>query len=221
MRTSRPGQNAISKLAGLTLVEVTLAIGVFTFAMAVLLGLLAPMLTDLSEVLDADETQAIVNKVEVFLDTYNNDGNPDTESPFKDVYDDISASGYLVAYIYRTVGGRTEVVSDMGAIDTAMSSGDPNDQVDRRVFVAVIYPSNVNPNAVIAGPSLLGGDFQNIEAYSLVNTYDDYPEGYLAFNVEVYSYAPPAPGDAFATIIAENIPSEAGLLLSFPTAINR
>ena len=210
--------------AGLTLVEVTVAIGVFTFAMAILLQLLAPMLTDLSEVLDADETQSVVNKVEVFLDTFNEETGSDTKTPFQEVYETVGpgGQGYMVAYIYRTIGGRAEGVTNVASINTAMQSSNPENQIDRRVFLAVIYPSSVNPSTVrSASPSALGGDFQNIEAYSLSSTYDNYQEGYLALTVDVFSYAPPAPGDSFSNVISGNIPSDSGLLLSFPTAINR
>lgn len=207
--------------AGLSLVEVTLAIGVFTFAMAILLGLLAPMLTDLSDVLDADQTQAIVNKVEVYLDTYNTESNQDDESPFQEVYEVMAGNGSLALYVYRNIGGQTVVVDDTADIDTAMLDTDPNLQVDRRVFMAVIYPSSVNPAAVVAGPTALQGVFSNIEAYSLNLTYNNYTEGYLALNVEVYGYDAPAPGDTLDSAIAENPPSESGLLLSFPIAITR
>ena len=214
--------------AGLTLVEVTLAIGVFTFAMAILLGLLAPMLTDLSTVLDADETQAIVNKVELYLETFTDPDEDEadyTDSTFEDIYEVVRKNGYLLAYVYRTIGGQTQVTPNSTDIDTAMSDDDPDNDADRRVFLAVLYPSSVNPADVIDGPSSLGGDLANIQGYSLRLAYDapDAPflEGYLAFNVEIYAYAPPSPGDTLAANITNSPPDESGLLLSFPTAINR
>ena len=215
----------LSRKAGLTLVEVTLAIGVFTFAMSILLGLLAPMLTDLSTVLDADETQAIVNKVEFYLETYDSD-NSYTDSTFEDIYTDVAATGFLQVYVYRTIGGQTMVTANSADIDDAMTDPNPDNDPDRRVFLAVLYPSSVNTTAVITGPAALAAPLNNIEAYSLNTAYASFPEGYLAFNVEVYAYAPPSPvdalaGDALAANITNSPPDESSLLLSFPTAINR
>ena len=206
--------------SGLTLIEVTLAIGMFTFAMAILLGLLAPMLTDLSAVLETDETQAIVNKVELYLETYDSDGSY-ADSTFEDVYTDVAGTGYLIAYVYRTIGGLTLVTGNTNDIDIAMNDAIPDNDPDGRVFMAVLYPSSINPPSTITGPQALPGTLSGIEGYTLAQTYADFEEGYLAFNVEVYAYAPPAPGDAFDSIIANSPPDEAGLLISLPTTIIR
>ena len=133
--------NSSPSRAGLTLVEVTLAIGVFTLAMSILLGLLAPMLSDLSDVIDADETQAIVNKVEVYLETF--DQIEDVPA-FEEVYDRVLANHFIQVFIYRTIEGRIQIGDEFEDVDRAMRSLDPKNMVDRRVFLALVSPSQSN-----------------------------------------------------------------------------
>lgn len=205
---------------GLSLVEVIIAIGVFAFAMVTLIGLLGKTLTSISDSLSSEESAAVISKVETFMQSY--DFDPSV-TRFEEVYAELSSNGYIQLFVYTDIDGNTVLVegSQSTQIDSAMTNGAIGDNVDGALYLALVTPSLSNPqNTVAASPSALPSPFDGVFGHSLIPAYASFTLGYLVMDVRIYQYDAPAPGQAIATLVTSNPPTQAGELVKFRSVLN-
>lgn len=217
--TTHSQSHIAPRTKGFTLIEVVLAIGIFLLSILALVGLLGPTLSSVEDVTQADEVTSVVNTVNAFLmnsPTINQGG-----SRFNAIYNALRDNEVLTLYVFRRFDGagveEALVVGfpdDYGVFSDILTSATP-------VSGAIIDPSHI---ANAAGPifrvllsassvtpeNLRSETDSAIRVPNFVLTEDlaNYPEGYLAMEVKIYSEEPgrnPTLGfyDRF-----QNLPSE-------------
>lgn len=178
------------KAKGFSLVEVVLAIGIFALAVVALLGLLGPTLESVQAVRDQNKATAIISKVNTFLQTYEPSLDGIDESRFNYFYEELVDDDEIVLLAWfdeeRPEGHYINFVDDpqrMNDTFTELEKG----VSDGVVFKIVLEPSRFYERY----PDYSSGQGQPI---NLPGSVDDYPEGFLAFSVSVYSGPVPEPG---------------------------
>jgi prepilin-type N-terminal cleavage/methylation domain-containing protein len=146
---------------GFTLAEVILATGILGVAVLALVGLMAPTLSQVEEVVETSRLVNATAKVEAFLDDY----VADPERGFEDLYDRLSGGDFVPIYVWdEPVGAPTstdsaEVLADAVNFETRVSI-DFADIPDRSDIVGPIlvfalnrdgtgFEDNWEPNAIL------------------------------------------------------------------------
>ncbi|MGJ3244011.1 MAG: hypothetical protein ACFE0O_13795 [Opitutales bacterium] len=233
LRANRtPGPIKASR-TGFTLIEVVLAIGIFTLAILTLLGLLAPTLQSVNDVINTSLAKGVISKVNTTLQTYDADGVPETganhQSPFEEVFNAVrgaqQSNQELAFYAYQLKNGQVEVVDDASAVTAALAqaaSGDTEDTFDGPLFMILISASSVNDETLRTG-ALPSAFIRDRSFYGIATDYDSWPEAYLALKIEIVTLQTPPPGSTFdppgpdeATRLTDD-----AILFSYNTAVTR
>lgn len=195
-----PQKTETGHTGGFSLVEVTLALGVFALALVTLLGLLTPAL---EQARSARQQHAAVEVIAVVGEALRSGQFEDSlpNSAFDAVYRMVASEPGLL-FVFSTRDDETPGVQ---------VTRDPSRvlEVDRFLFAARVSAAGLNPPDYLVP---LG------ETYAL-NTSNprDYPEGYLALRVDLYELPVPPPGTVFVPppLVPERF------LFSFHTAVVR
>ncbi len=189
-----------SPRASFSLVEVVLAVGVFSFAVLALFGLLGPVLNSVSEFVEDGQSTALMGKIDAFLQ----------EHEFDEVYRWVSEGRRktLLAYTYQPDPNGDEVFdvvreTTFGGLDAEVASSRGG------LFKVILSAGGVY------GPGQSGGDAPGLPLPAEVVSYR---EGYLALEVQVYALPPPDPNDVLDR--GADV-SDLELALVYPTAVNR
>ncbi len=183
--------------SGFSLVEVTLALGIFALAMVSLIGLLVPTLDQAREVRLTHASSEVIGKVGEALRTLDLDNDPNTTA-FEEVFGRVATEPEIF-YVFNRTDGTLAVTPEAGDVD----------EVAGFLFAARVSVSGVNPR----GELVEANDFFQLRTADP----DAYPEGYLALEVGLYRLPTPNPGSVFE---APEL-SEVAFLLRYHSAINR
>lgn len=172
------------KAKGFSLVEVVLAIGIFALAVVALLGLLGPTLESVRAVREQNKATAIISKVNTFLQTYEPSlGDPtETRSRFNYFYEELVDDGEIIL-----LGWFDEDRPEGHVIDFAVNAiqdDSINHITDGVIFKIILTPSRFYEKY---SEYYSGGDI------ALPKAVENYPEGFLAFSVAVYTGPVPEP----------------------------
>ena len=195
---------------GFSLIEVVLAIGIFLVTVLALVGLLGPTLQSVDEVEKTDEIASVVNTVNAFLQS-----SPDiavgSQSKFETIYDAISnnSNSEATIFVYRYYDNKTDPDNETIALEVGFATGEPVN-VRAKVNQPATNPANfadaagpiyrVVLSASSVTPEALRSLSRNDDGiYTLTAGVSNYPEGYLAMEVRIYSEDPPGPSDNFNT----------------------
>jgi competence protein ComGC len=182
---------------GFTLIEVVLAIGIFLLSILALVGLLAPTLSSIDDVSQADEVISVVNTVNAFL--MNSPDIAPNGSRFNAVYQALQAghNGVLTIFVFRQFEdatsaeeqikiGFSSAVGIRGIDPLAVISSFEN--AAGPIYRVLLSASSVTPVA------LRNGDGTGYPGYTLREPLGNYPEGYLAMEVRIFAeLSQPAP----------------------------
>ena len=232
MNTSKLSQYSASARSeyGFSLIEVVLAIGIFLVTVLALVGLLGPSLQSVDEVEKTDEIASVVNTVNAFLQS-----SPDiapNASKFNVIYNAISTeSEATTIFVYRYYDGQTDPDNETIALEVGFAPGEP---VDGRAIVnqPAANPANfadaagsiyrVVLTASSVTPEGLRSPNRNaVGIYTLTESVANYPEGYLAMEVRIYSEDPPGPSGNFNTATNLTALKDIEPLFKYNTAIVR
>lgn len=185
------------KAKGFSLVEVTLALGIFALAMVSLIGLLVPTLDQAREVRLTHATNEVIGEVGEALRNLDLDNDPNTTA-FEEVFVRV-AEGPEIFYVFNRMDATVAVTPDSEAVD----------DVEGFLFAARVSISGTNPQE----HTVDSGGFLQLNT----NHPDQYEEGYLAVEVALYQLPTPNPGSAF------EVPelAEQAFLTRYHTAISR
>lgn len=198
---------------GFSLMEVILAIGVLSLAILALLGLFAPTMTSVKNVIDRNEATGIMTKVNAFLQT--NDPNAGAGGRinvnFGNVVNWANAGHVLYAWNSQEIDAGTGALGPNQlqiAADTNLLSTDFRDgKIESSVFIIVLSRARF-------------GNFNY--PYGNANT-----EGYVPMTVSIYVVDTERVANGQVTAVvdqnglnedASNGISEASLLISYTTA---
>ncbi|PXA04228.1 hypothetical protein DDZ13_06725 [Coraliomargarita sinensis] len=231
--------NANPSRKAFTLIEVVLALGVFFISILALIGLLAPMLKSVDEVEKIDEITSVVNTVNAFLQSSPKipvrDTNGEiTQSKFDSVYQAVSSagSGEATLFVFRYYDGTSvdSISLEAGFSPNENDDGNfvgTNSIVDVNLFndaagpiyrvvltASSVTPDNTNPP--LRTTSRVNG------VYTLTQSLNNYPEGYLALEARIFAEDPPGPApNSFDTTTDLTLLSEVEPDFTFNTAIVR
>ena len=181
---------------GFSLIEVVLAIGIFLVTVLALVGLLGPTLQSVDEVEKTDEIASVVNTVNAFLQS-----SPDiavgSQSKFETIYKELRTDGYITAFVFRAY----ENDDDIGLVVGFDDKFEVGEEDKARVLAANI---RTGANVIAAGPvyrviltasSVTPEDHRTVVrdgngVFYLNKNFLDYPEGYLAMEVRIFSEDP-------------------------------
>lgn len=182
---------------GFSLIEVVLAIGIFLVTVLALVGLLGPTLQSVDEVEKTDEIASVVNTVNAFLQS-----SPDiavgSQSKFETIYKELRTDGYITAFVFRAYDNDDDIGLVVG-FDDKFEVGEED---NARVLAANI---RTGANVIAAGPvyrviltassvtpedHLTEGSRDSNGVFYLSKNFSDYPEGYLAMEVRIFSEDP-------------------------------
>ena len=233
MNTSKLSQcpASVRSKFGFSLIEVVLAIGIFLVTVLALVGLLGPTLQSVDEVEKTDEIASVVNTVNAFLQS-----SPDiapNASKFNAIYNAISSNSDNAAtiFVYRYYNDQISPDKETIALEVGFAPGVP---VDARAKVnqSATNPANFADAAgpiyrvVLTASSVTPAALRSLSRnddgiYTLTAGVSNYPEGYLAMEVRIYSEDPPGPSDNFNT--ATNLAALRDIepLFTYNTAIVR
>ena len=182
---------------GFSLIEVVLAIGIFLVTVLALVGLLGPTLQSVDEVEKTDEIASVVNTVNAFLQS-----SPDiavgSQSKFETIYKELRTDGYITAFVFRAY----ENDDDIGLVVGFDDKFEVGEEDNARVLAANI---RTGANVIAAGPvyrviltassvtpedHLTERSRDSNGVFYLSKNFSDYPEGYLAMEVRIFSEDP-------------------------------
>jgi len=199
MNTSKLSQYPASarNVYGFSLIEVVLAIGIFLVTVLALVGLLGPTLQSVDEVEKTDEIASVVNTVNTFLQS-----SPDiavgSQSKFETIYNELRTDGYITAFVFRAYDNDDDISLVVGFGDKF----EVGEEDKARVLAANI---RTGANVIAAGPvyrviltassvtpvdHLTDGSRDANGVFYLSKNLSDYPEGYLAMEVRIFSEDP-------------------------------
>ncbi len=233
MNTSKLSQCPASARSefGFSLIEVVLAIGIFLVTVLALVGLLGPTLQSVDEVEKTDEIASVVNTVNAFLQS-----SPDiapNASKFNAIYNAISSNSDNAAtiFVYRYYNDQISPDKETIALEVGFAPGEPVDAW-AKVNQSATNPANFADAAgpiyrvVLTASSVTPAALRSLSRnddgiYTLTAGVSNYPEGYLAMEVRIYSEDPPGPSDNFNT--ATNLAALRDIepLFTYNTAIVR
>jgi len=167
------------KPGGFTLIEVILAVGIFTFAILALLGLFGSSLRSVGQVEDASRVPAVMGAVQAWIDG----------ETFADVYTGVANQRTLELLCYVEVAGsgtsRTETLRVL-RIDATGGDRSAFSGAAGAVFKADLIASPMNPDVGSALPARA----------------DTWAHGYVAMDVSIYTLPAPEPGESLAAYLA-------------------
>lgn len=164
--------------SGFTLIEVILAVGIFTFAILALLGLFGSSLRSVGQVESAARVPAVMGAVQAWLDG----------AEFAEVYGGVAGRGTIVLLVVEgeAASGATGPNGDLRVVRIDGGAGVPEfGRSTGEVFRADLIASPMNPGA---GANLPAGA-------------DTWPEGYVAVEVSIYTLPAAEPGEALGTYL--------------------
>lgn len=210
---------------GFSLIEVVLAIGIFLVTVLALVGLLGPTLKSVDEVEKTDEVSSVVNTLNAFLQNSPDiapgaskfnaiyaalaGGNEATVFVFR-YYDDSAPSGNGVPVVRLAVGFQfgEEGVNSNAIIPNALF-----DDAAGPIYRAVLTASSVIPTASRSA-NRNGNGIYTLADSNVAN----YPEGYLAMEVRIFSEAP---GPAFSSTTSLGTLDDLEPIFTYNTAVVR
>jgi type II secretory pathway pseudopilin PulG len=201
-----------SRLAGFSLIEVVLAIGIFLVTVLALVGLLGPTLQSVDEVEKTDEVSSIVNTLNAFLQ--NSPEIAPGASKFDAIYNAIADGGEATVYIYRWYedtndaqdspiirleAGFASAESDsVGAKSIVNARPSTGEAADFPKAAGTIYRAVLTPSSVLPAAYRSANRNTSNEVYDLVGTLATYLEGSFAMEVRIFDEAPPGPNSTVA-----------------------
>ena len=211
---------------GFSLIEVVLAIGIFLVTVLALVGLLGPTLQSVDEVEKVDETTSVVSSVNAFLQS-SEDINPGG-SKFNAIYNAVTSGDHATIFVYRYYDDQTS--SEDERIDIVVGFAPGESGINDRAIVnqdfgfgkaagpiyrVVLSASSVTPESHRSSTR----NSDNI--FTLSKSLADYPEGYLAMEVRIFSEDPPGPNRTFNTSANLADLSQIEPIFTYNTAIVR
>lgn len=162
---------------GFTLIEVTLAVGIFTFAILALLGLFGASLRSVTQVESASRVPAVMGQVQAWLD----------QATFDDVFNGVAGRSTIELLVYTQAPASAGGVEQTYVVRVDRVTGVAPSWTDAAgpVFKADLIASPMNPR--------IGADL------NLSGTPATWPEGYVAVEVSVYALPAAEPGEALAS----------------------
>jgi len=191
-----------SRLAGFSLIEVVLAIGIFLVTVLALVGLLGPTLQSVDEVEKTDEVSSIVNTLNAFLQ--NSPEIAPGASKFNAIYNAVADGGEATVYIYQWYEDandaqdspviRLEVGFDSNESGSVGANSIVNvNQADFSKAAGTIYRAVLTPSSVLTSGTYRSASRNGNEVYDLVGTLATYLEGSFAMEVRIFAEDPPGP----------------------------
>lgn len=177
MKPTFPISTNASPRRAFSLVEVVLAVGIFAVSIIALLGMLAPILRNVGNVVDTTEATAVVQKVNAYLQ----------EADFTEIYTNVEGGriGVLTVIRYRDEGDETNPLLTR-VVDTTGTFDDP-------ILSSNIGWSEGNTFKVLykgaAFQDVNTIDGSTIQADSLP-AIDQYAEAFLPLEIEIYLMPP-------------------------------
>ena len=222
--------NLNEKRGGFSLIEVILAMGVFTLAIVALIGLLAPTLSSVNDIVQSNRAISAVGKINGYFENYRPRAN--NETAFDEIYDWVNDGGGT-SNLYIFTWSNPDDASDQRMVVTDSMT---NTSYDNRIqnllsdSVGPILVASVKPATFNAFDTIDGGSISSQPPGSpLPSNPDSYYEGYLAMQVDIYRYLPYQAIDAGTVTgfdtkkpTADILEEEYGpSVLTFHVAVNR
>ena len=199
MNTSKLSQCPASARSeyGFSLIEVVLAIGIFLVTVLALVGMLGPTLQSVDEVEKTDEIASVVSTVNAFLQS-----SPDIavsgQSKFETIYKELNMDGFITAFVFRAYDNNDNInlvvgfgdKFDVGEVDKARVSA-ANIITNSNVIAAgPVYRVFLTASSVTPVDHLTNGSRDANGVFYLSKNFLEYPEGYLAMEVRIFSEDP-------------------------------
>jgi len=199
MNTSKLSQYPASARSeyGFSLIEVVLAIGIFLVTVLALVGLLGPTLQSVDEVEKTDEIASVVNTVNTFLQS-----SPDIavsgQSKFETIYNELREDGKITAFVFRAYDNDDDISLVVGFDDDFEVGNEDKARVlaadirkDTNVIAAgPVYRVFLTASSVTPLDHLTDESRDGNGVFYLSKNLSDYPEGYLAMEVRIFSEDP-------------------------------
>ncbi|MEC8209831.1 MAG: hypothetical protein VX051_05165, partial [Verrucomicrobiota bacterium] len=191
-----------------------------------------PTLQSVDEVEKTDEIASVVNTVNAFLQS-----SPDiavgSQSKFETIYDAISnnSNNEATIFVYRYYDNKTDPDNETIALEVGFATGEPVN-VRAKVNQPATNPANFADAAgpiyrvVLTASSVTPAELRSPNRngdgiYTLSAGVANYPEGYLAMEVRIYSENPPGPSGNFNTATNLTVLKDIEPLFTYNTAVVR
>lgn len=180
-----------TKKGGFSLIEVILAMGVFTLAIVALVGLLAPTLSSVNDIVQSNRAISAVGKINGYFENYR--PRSPTETAFDEIYEWVVDTG-TPTNLYVFTWSNPEDPSDQRMVVTDSLINTSYDTTIQNLLqdsVGPILAATVKPATFNAFDVKIG---ENVTTQDPGATYprdpDTYYEAYLAMQVDIYRYHP-------------------------------
>lgn len=182
----------VRKTAAFSLIEVILALGVFLVTVLALVGLIGPTLNSVSEVENTDQVASVVSTVNSFLQDSDNIANQG-QLTFETIYSGIKASDSLTLFVFQAY---LNANSDAQGLLVGFAPGSPVNSAsiltgdDFDLAAGSIYRVVLSASSVLPESERSSTRNQSTQIYSLKNDFNEYFEGYLAYEVRIFEQQP-------------------------------
>ena len=199
--TIRPYRALFHGRRGFSLIEVVLAIGIFLVTVLALVGLLGPTLQSVDEVEKTDEISSVVNTINTFLQN-----SPyiavSGQSKFETIYKELRTDGFITAFVFRAYDNNDNVSLVVGFSEkfevnlehkekAQVVASDIRSGADviaaGPVYRVILTASSVTPDPELTSTTRDNGGKGFLY---LSKNFNQYPEGYLAMEVRIFSESP-------------------------------
>lgn len=181
--------SAQRNLYGFSLIEVVLAIGIFSLTALVLVALLPSTISSVDEVERTSEIISVVSTVNAFLQNSENIAEGGG-SGFDAIYRAVATEGFATVFVFRRFfeedSAEVELAVGFGPEDSIgsnaeLEAGDFEDAAGS-IFRVILTASSVTPVESRSGDRDANGVYRLSQANPLV-----YTEGYLAMEARIFS----------------------------------